>query len=72
MDGKTTFSFDDQPDIRSMISGPIVQWETEAAAAIENGANSFMNSFRLTREAIKKSTDGIKSDIETDRKTRKL
>lgn len=68
---KTNAVFDDHQDFKAMILSPIVQWETEAIAAIENGTNAIMDSFRMTREAIQKSTDSVKSDIAQDRKTKK-
>jgi len=54
-----------------MILNTIVEWDTEATAAIERGTKSLMESFRLTGEAIQKSTDSVKSDIENDKRTKK-
>jgi len=68
---KTTVKFDDHPNFKTMILSPIVEWDTEATKAIEHGTKSLMESFRLTREAIQKSTDSVKSDIENDKRTKK-
>lgn len=68
---KTTVKFDDHPNFKTMILNTIVEWDTEATAAIERGTKSLMESFRLTGEAIQKSTDSVKSDIENDKRTKK-
>lgn len=68
---RATIKFDEHPDFKAMILGPIVSWNTEATAAIEHGTKSLMDSFRLTSETIQKSTDSVKSDIEKDKKTKK-
>lgn len=62
---------DDHPDLKSMISTPINEWNKEAILAIEHGTNLLMDAFRLTSEEIQRSTDNIKIDIETDKKTKK-
>lgn len=68
---RATIKFDEHPDFKAMILSPIVSWNAEATAAIERGTKSLMDSFRLTSEAIQKSTDSVKSDIEKDKKTKK-
>lgn len=68
---KTTIEYNDHPDFKATILKSIVEWDAEATTAIERGTGLLMESFRLTGEAIQKSTDSVKSDIETDKRTKK-
>lgn len=71
MAGRTQVMLDDHSNFKTMIQNPIVEWNKEATEAIEHGTNLLMDSFRLTDEAIQKSTASVKSDIEDDKKTKK-
>ncbi|KAL5243837.1 hypothetical protein ACI65C_011247 [Semiaphis heraclei] len=62
---------DDHSNFKTMIQSPIIEWNKEATEAIERGTNSLMDSFRMTDDAIQKSTASVKSDIEDDKKTKK-
>lgn len=63
--------YDSHPDVIATITNTIGEWETEAVAAIEGGTGAIVDSFRVTGEAIKKSTESVKADVETDRKSKK-
>lgn len=71
MSRKTNVPYEYHPDFKSMIQNPIHEWETEAMLVIDDGTKSLMESFQLTSEAIQKSTDSVKADIELDKKTKK-
>lgn len=68
---KTTVKFGDHLDFKAMILSPIIEWNTEATEVIERGTKSLMESFRLTGEAVQKSTSSVKFDIENDKRTKK-
>ncbi|VVC25120.1 Hypothetical protein CINCED_3A017579 [Cinara cedri] len=68
---KTNVAFDVRPDVQAMISGPIVEWNAEAVAAIAHGTELLMDSFRLAAEDVQSSVDVVKSEIENDKKTKK-
>lgn len=68
---KTDVAFDDHPDFKATILSPIAEWATEATAVIERGTDSLMDSFRLIGRTVKESADGVKADIENDKKTKK-
>ncbi|KAL4121444.1 hypothetical protein QTP88_013958 [Uroleucon formosanum] len=72
MAGKTNVMLDDHSNFKTMIQSPIIEWNKEATAAIEHGTNLLMDSFRLTDKAIQMSTNSVKSDIENDKKTKKV
>lgn len=72
MASKTTVMIDDHSNFKTIIQSSIIDWNNEATAAIEHGTNLLMDSFRLTDEAIQKSTHSVKSDIENDKKTKKV
>lgn len=72
MASKTNVMIDDHSNFKTIIQSTIIEWNKEAIAAIENGTNLLMNSFPLTEEAIQKSTHSVKSDIENDKKTKKV
>lgn len=65
-------AFDEHPDFKTLISIPIAEWDKEATTAIERETNGLMDSFRLTGEAIRKSAESVKLNIEEDQKTKKL
>lgn len=69
---KTGIAFDHHPNFKAMIETPIVEWAAEAAAVIENGTGSLMDSFRLIGETVRESARSVKRDIENDRKTKKM
>lgn len=71
MAGRTNVMLDDHSNFKTMIQSPIIEWNKEATEAIERGTNSLMDSFRMTDDAIQKSTASVKSDIEDDKKTKK-
>lgn len=71
MAGKTIVMLDDHTNFKAKIQSPINEWNKEATEAIQRGTNVLMDSFRLTDEAIQKSTKSVKSDIEDDKKTKK-
>jgi len=72
MAGKTNVMLDDHSNFKTKIQNPINDWNNEATEVIQHGTNVLMNSFRLTDEAIQKSTDSVKTDIENDKKTKKV
>lgn len=72
MASKTNVMIDDHSNFQTIIQSTIIEWNKEAITAIENGTNLLMNSFPLTEEAIQKSTHSVKSDIENDKKTKKV
>ncbi|KAF0762122.1 Uncharacterized protein FWK35_00023113 [Aphis craccivora] len=72
MASKTNVMIDDHSNFKTIIQSTINEWNKEAIVAIENGTNLLMNSFPLTEEAIQKSTNSVKSDIENDKKTKKV
>lgn len=72
MSGKTHTMLDDHSNFKTMIQNPIIEWNKEATEAIQHGTNLLLDSFRLTDVAIQKSTNSVKSDIENDKKTKKV